>query len=407
VNTLKPLLIIAIVGGIGYGAWSRLNRKPDNSIQGWDSTPSVQLGEAGTNWSPGGAPAATGSAPASSGAAPTYSGLAPDASNAPAPPPTDTQSASPTVAPLAGQPLGAAPAFADQMPAADAASNGGTAAPADPNGSQSGGAPSVYAGAAPANSGATAANSQPAYPQTGYPQAGDLGVFGTVLETARRELDAGRLAEGLFQLSEWYDSPQLSPAEHQQLNKLLDQVAGTVIYSTRSFGEPPYEVQPGERLDDIAARYNVSPQLLAKINGLEDPQNLRPGEQLKVLRGPFDASISLEKRVVTLRLSGNYAGRFAVGFGRDWPPREGEFVVENKVVNPEYRGADRQINGGDPSNPLGSRWVGLSGNYGIHGTNDPNALGSPEQLGCIALGQRDLEDMFDILTVGSRETIHR
>jgi len=393
VNSLKPLLIIAIVGGIGYGAWSRLNRKPDGGSQGWDATPSVQMSDGSGNWNQ---PAAPG------GSSPTYSGLAP------ANPATPTLSPAP--AGSATDPAGPAPPQdAPMAPAFGAAAPGGPElAPATPAGAASTNPPAAYpvtdSGAYGSSPGANGLDPTAA----GTAALATAGVpFAPVLEAARRELDGGRLADGLMQLSNWYDSPQLSAGEQEELNKLLSQVSGTVIYSTRSFGEPPYEVQPGERLDDIAARYNITPQLIAKINGIDDPQNLRPGERLKVIRGPFEASISLDKRVMTLWVGGAYAGRFALGIGRDFPPREGQFTIESKVINPPYHGPERTIDGGDPSNPLGSRWLGMAGGYGIHGVNDPNALGTPEQAGCMALGPRDVEDVFDILTIGSRVTIHR
>ncbi len=407
-NTLKPLLIVAIVGGIGYGAWSRLNRKPDN-LQGWDSTPTVQLSDPNTNWSPGATPAAPA---AGAEAPPTFGGLATAAPDGALPTAPDPGSpATPPVDPsltASGQPAAAAPPFGNPAPESATGSStnpvGPGASGADPASAAAG-----MAGTAgsPAETGAPPAG----YPQTGSPAADATGAavaspFGPVLDRARQELDAGLLAEGLLQLSAWYDNPQLATGEQQQLNELLDQVAGAVVYSNRPYGEPLHEIQPGDRLDDIAARYSVSPQLLAKINGIEDTQNLRPGERIKVLRGPFEASISLGKKMLVLWVGGSYAGRFRVGFGRDWPPREGPYTVENKMVNPVYQGQNRQIEGGDPSNPLGARWIGLAGGYGIHGTNDPNQLDSPELAGCIAMSPRDLEDVYDILTIGSRVTIH-
>ena len=77
-----------------------------------------------------------------------------------------------------------------------------------------------------------------------------------------------------YQLSRWYDDPNLNPQEQQHLNELLDQLAGTVIYSTQNLMEPACEVQQGETLERIAQRYNVPWQLLAKINGIDDPHSL-------------------------------------------------------------------------------------------------------------------------------------
>ena len=232
--------------------------------------------------------------------------------------------------------------------------------------------------------------------------------FGGVLAQVKHELEAGQLAAALQHLSVCHADPRLSPAEQQELTQLLDQVAGTVVYSTQHLLEPPYEVQPGERLEDIGQRYSVPWQLLAKINGIDDPQSLRPGERLKVVRGPFNAVISLERRELTLLLAdGLYAGRFGIGIGREHPPIEGVFSVSDKMVNPVYRGRDRAISADDPSNPLGERWIGLGSEMAIHGTDRPENVGRTDLPGSISLSPRDAEDIFDILSVGSKVTIRR
>lgn len=389
-NSLKPLLIIAIVGGIGYGVWGRLSRKPDvmpsGAADGWGSAPKVQLGEQGTNWSAAGPAAGPGLAP-------------------PAPP--GAPAAPATVLASAGQPLPPAAPFGA------AASSPGAAPPASGGDWRAGDAPAADAMPAGGGSGQYVVNpGSPAPPAA--PEAAAPASYPAAVERARQDLDAGRLAEGLAQLSAWYDNPQLSQAEHQQLCGLLDQVAGTVIYSTRDLLEPYYEVQPGDRLEDVGQRFNVPWELLAKINGVQDPQALRPGERLKVVRGPFEAVISLEHRQLTLMLNGSYAGRFPIGIGHDNPPHEGQYTVLTKLVNPEYHvDGTQSIQGGDPANPLGNRWLGFGTaptadeGFALHGTNDPANLGRPEQAGCVALSPRDVDDVYDILSIGSRITVHR
>lgn len=241
------------------------------------------------------------------------------------------------------------------------------------------------------------------------PAAADGGSsFASTIDAARHELESGQLASALQKLSIWYDDARLAPQEQQQLNQLLDQVAGTVVYSTQHLMEPPYEVQPGERLEDIAQKYSIPWELLAKINGIDDPASLRPGERLKVVRGPFSALVSLDKRQLTLiTASGSYAGRFNIGIGREHPPREGVYSVSDKVVNPVYHGADRAVSAGDQGNPLGARWIGLGSELGIHGTNHAENIGRTDLSGSISLGPRDVEDVFDILSVGSRVVIRR
>ena len=60
----------------------------------------------------------------------------------------------------------------------------------------------------------------------------------------------------------------------------------------RGLAGAAYGVRPGDTLDSIADRYKVPSLLLARINGISDPQNLSPGKELKVLKGPFIAKVS-------------------------------------------------------------------------------------------------------------------
>src|SRR5687767_6098258 len=130
---------------------------------------------------------------------------------------------------------------------------------------------------------------------------------------------------------------------------MLDRLAGTVIYSHRHhLLEKPYQVKPGQSLQQIAEEHQVPWQLLAKVNGLTDPAAIRPGDSLKVVRGPFDAVVDARNYRLTLFLQGRYAGRFPIGMGRDAPAGEGDFEVQGVVDNPVYHGQDIVVPPGDP-----------------------------------------------------------
>ena len=101
--------------------------------------------------------------------------------------------------------------------------------------------------------------------------------------------------DALFALTVWYGEPSLNAEQNQRCVNLLDQLAGSVIYSQDSFMEPAYVVQEGETIEDIAAKYSVPLEFLARINGVEPPYQLYPGETLKVVRGPFRAEVNGQK----------------------------------------------------------------------------------------------------------------
>jgi hypothetical protein len=223
-------------------------------------------------------------------------------------------------------------------------------------------------------------------------------------QTAQRQIDDGRFRETLVLLSKYYQSPDLSPTEHQSLVDLLDALAGKVIYSTEPLlGEPLYAAR-GQNLYDIARGYNVPWELLRNINGLSDPAVVLPSRQLKVVRGPFRAEVSLTHRQLTLFLDDMYAGRFDVGFGGEPAPVGAYSVLRKDPEGNDYFSPRANVPKGRSDNPYGRHYLDLGGGVAIHGSP---AAGMGENLGCISLSPRDAEDVFSILSERSIVTIRR
>jgi LysM repeat protein len=227
--------------------------------------------------------------------------------------------------------------------------------------------------------------------------------FAALMQSVRGLLDQNRLADAHLELSEWFGDLRFSAAEDAQLTDLLDRLAGTVVYSRQHLLERPYEVQPGDTLERIADAYEIPWELLGNINGIRDPRSVRPGDQLKVVKGPFNAYVSLSRFQLVLYLGNRYAGRFHIGVGKDNATREGEFVVLRKLTNPTYYGQP-VIDKDDPNNPLGEFALDLGDSIFIHGTNDPQSIGRADSRGCIRLADRDIQDVFGILTAKTERT---
>lgn len=88
---------------------------------------------------------------------------------------------------------------------------------------------------------------------------------------------------------------------------------------------------------------------------------------------------------------------YEVGLGGDKTP-EGSFTLTDKVVNP---------NGRD-NGEFGSRGMQLSdSNYAIHGTNEPDSIGKDESLGCIRMNRKDVEELFDLVPMGTKVLISK
>jgi LysM repeat protein len=230
--------------------------------------------------------------------------------------------------------------------------------------------------------------------------------FSSVKRDAETHLKAGRYRSALATLSAAYGDPVLTDEENDTLLRMLDPLAGKVIYSREHLLEPSYTVRRSDTLMDIAEQYKVPWQLLANINGVENPRVMMQGTELKVVRGPFRAEISLDGNELTLFLNQLYAGRFPVTFGREPAPEIGDFTVEFKEEGRTYYADDgREVSTSSSENPYGGIWIDLgASNLGIHGSAQQETYAD---AGCIGLSPRDARDIFGILSVGSRVTIIR
>ncbi|MCA9246939.1 MAG: L,D-transpeptidase family protein, partial [Planctomycetales bacterium] len=247
----------------------------------------------------------------------------------------------------------------------------------------------------------------------GFPPALQA-TYSDAWNAAQNQLRQQDLDGALLTLSPWYQHPTLAPEEQQELASLLSQLAGTVIYSTDYHIEPRYVVaEPGEQLEDIAREFNVPVELLARINGVAETAHLPAGHPLKVVRGPFSAVVDVTNKEMVLLLDGRYAGRFDIGVGQERPDLVGEFSVKSKLLNPPYYGQNESVEAGQPDNPLGGHFLGLTdvsgqsvGPIAIHGTNDPANLTS-DPRGFIRLSPQDAEHAYYILGRGSSVIIRR
>jgi len=229
---------------------------------------------------------------------------------------------------------------------------------------------------------------------------GSSAAFTSAWTEAHNLLSAGRYAEALTALSVWYDDPSLGLEESHRLEDLLGQLAGTVIYSQQDLMLPPHVVAAGETLPAIAAPLGVSWQLLAKINGVSDPMQLVPGEHLKVIRGPFDAVVSVARRRVSLQVGGAYAGSFPVSVGREFLPRVGTALPVAEIRRDP---ASQPAVAGPAAGPA----IVLADGLSIKAADDPAVVTEDTAPASLVVSVRDLEDLLDILGPGSRILIRQ
>jgi hypothetical protein len=384
-ESLKPILLLVVLSGVGYGVYVALNHAP----------PSESAPGNSSHWNKpvGGEPGTTNN----SAAAQQQPGAASATRNNPTPQASATSPASgldklnrlsesgPNPAPSAGSPPIANPGIslpfgigssAMQPPASSAAPM-----PAE--------TPLAASAVLPAD---RSANAGLAPVQSSPDQADAVAriEFSASVRTAQSLAGQGKLVEALREISRWYNHPAVPPEEQPKLVEMLGQLAGTVIYSRQHWLSAPYTVQSGDTLENIAQQCDVPWQLLAKINGIGDPNSLAPGEELKIVRGPFTAQLNCQQDCLTLFLDGMFAGRFQVQGGRTLMKPEGKYAVA------KFR-AD------DPSNVTRRPYISLGGDLQLRVPDDVGV----QSPGIVGISQSDLNDVFDMLSSRSEVTIRR
>ena len=240
------------------------------------------------------------------------------------------------------------------------------------------------------------------------------------LRTSQPAVLTAEIAARLRRIEEFMAADQILEA-HQEMSEIywkhpehrhviqerIDETAA-IIFTTpeRQFAEPHF-VDYGETLGSIAKKYEVPWQYLARLNRV-NPDDLQAGQQLKVVRGPFGAVVDLQAFCLTVHAHGWYVKCYPIGIGADHGTPIGDFKIEDKLENPAWYNPDGGVvDADDPENPLGKFWLGLGNHIGIHGTIDPDSIGQAVSRGCIHLDDQNIEEVFALLTVGSKVLIRR
>jgi hypothetical protein len=212
------------------------------------------------------------------------------------------------------------------------------------------------------------------------------------------------------------------PAEQlEEARQTMTRIAEETIFSRLAIvGDPlvdKYIVQRGDTMGKIAHEYKLTEDLLNQINGGSNKNFIRIGQSLKVLHGPFHATVVKSKHEIHLFLQDVYVRSYPVALGKAGSTPTGTWKVVDRIPNPAWYNPDtnEKVHADDPENPLGEFWIeleGIEGNavgqtgFGIHGTIEPETIGSDVSLGCVRLLPDDIAEVYKFLvTNGSIVTI--
>jgi len=207
---------------------------------------------------------------------------------------------------------------------------------------------------------------------------------------------------------------ETSEERRQLIRRHLEELNNALVLSAATSPDLlTYNVQKGDNLVKIAKQHNTTAELLMRLNRKSSPL-LRVGEPLRVLKGKTGLLVDKSDFTLTLLLDGHYLKQYPIGLGKNDKTPEGRFIVEIKMKEPTwFSPLDGKVYAyGSPQNVLGTRWMGfqnqpgLSG-YGIHGTTEPDSIGTESSNGCIRMLSQDVEELYDYVTPGAEVIIQR
>ena len=167
-----------------------------------------------------------------------------------------------------------------------------------------------------------------------------------------------------------------------------------------------YEVERGDSPAKIGQKFKTTAWFISEANNIQGA--LRPGRKIKVPKEPFWIVVDKDKcRLNLLTENGLFIKWYPVGIGeQSYKTPAGDYSIINKEVDPVwFRTSGGIFRPGTPDNALGSRWMGIGKSLGIHGTNAPETIGFRKSAGCIRMYNQDVEELYKLVTYGTRVTI--
>ena len=132
---------------------------------------------------------------------------------------------------------------------------------------------------------------------------------------------------------------------------------------------------------------------------------------------PGTIIISTSERFLYLIQGNGRALRYGIGVGREGFQWQGLQKISRKQEWPDWTPPPEMIArqpylprfmAGGPGNPMGARALYLGATvYRIHGTNQPQTIGSAVSSGCFRLVNADVTDLYERVPVGTKVIIRQ
>jgi hypothetical protein len=159
-------------------------------------------------------------------------------------------------------------------------------------------------------------------------------------------------------------------------------------------------------LEAAVLRAGTPRKIVAKVHAT------KPEVTKSEVAAQYPSYLTLDRATFTLRLWRHLkpAKKYTVAVGMEGlETPEGLYEIQEKEENPvwhvplsDWAGslAGQTIPPG-PSNPIKARWMGIFEGAGIHGTEEIYSLGHAASHGCVRMAIPDVEELYDLVEVGT------
>ena len=248
-------------------------------------------------------------------------------------------------------------------------------------------------------------------PKTAAPAADEPAAFAQLMTQAEAQFKNGTLVAARELVYRALTQPGVAEYSKPWFRaaELLNKVNGTLMNTAAPAPEKKrYIIKHGDSLSRIARTQKTTVQALQRLNELPKTSAvIHPGDPLYYIEGLWSIKVSKSQYTLSLYLNDKLFRVYKVGVGRQDRTPVGVFEILNKSREPSWAPPGREpLPYGHPDNIIGTRWMGLKPientdpyirGYGIHGTVDPDSVGTPSSAGCVRLRNEEVEELFDFI----------
>jgi lipoprotein-anchoring transpeptidase ErfK/SrfK len=147
------------------------------------------------------------------------------------------------------------------------------------------------------------------------------------------------------------------------------------------------------------------------------PEFQRTVVYFRTTEAPGTIIVNTSERYLYVVQGGGRAIRYGIGVGREGFQWQGLLTISRKAEWPDWTPPPEMIArqpylprfmAGGPGNPMGARALYLGHTvYRIHGTNQPQTIGSAVSSGCFRLVNADVIDLYNRIPVGTKVIVRQ